>query len=320
MKNFTLLTLILCLGLCACAPLHRPQTNGTQPALVSTAAQTALANATQSILESTPSVVSDVARQVIRKDNLSHLQPLERLGEGGFAYEFDLSPDGKLLALTNSAGILIIDTGSGKRLRLIQTPAGTESVAFSSDGKTVAAVYRLPNDAAESDPSINSGLPMFYTTLSTWQVADGALLFQKDLRGTNCGEHYARQLSFSPDDQQILLLENLSMRNVAEWRNLCAFSALDGHLIQIHDLRQANTNERFEEAVYSKTQQKTAISVGMTIVILNSNFQEEIQITTDVHPMAMAFSPDGQRLAFAGYNDAGSEIQKRLKTSQVHKK
>ncbi len=311
MNKITSLYLILCLCMCACAHTRSPQENPEQIFQGSPAVPTSTTIASQTSQEPAPVNAKSTAYEVIRKDNLSHLQSLRRLGEGTFGLEFDLSADGKILALTNSAGILLIDSGSGKRLRLIPTPAGTESVAFSPDGKILAAVYRLPK--AHSESSANSGLPETSTNLGVWRVEDGSVIFQKDLSGSNCGEHYARQLSFSQDNQQISFIESISERGRGEWRNLCVYSSRDGQLLQAHDLLQVISGSRFQEAVYSKALDKTAIATGEDIVILNASFQLEARITTDMHPNVMAFSPDGKRLAFAGYDKNGIEPQTKLR-------
>ncbi len=71
--------------------------------------------------------------------------PAGALGRLGYGRPEDVrfSPDGRLLAVATSIGIELWDTATQKRVEFFETGAWMKSVAFSADGRTIAAAGRV---------------------------------------------------------------------------------------------------------------------------------------------------------------------------------
>ncbi|TWU18640.1 DUF1549 domain-containing protein [Allorhodopirellula heiligendammensis] len=101
----------------------------------------------------------------------------------------DLSPDEKTLAIAGNYEVILLDSASGKQLsRLVGMSPRINSVAFSHDGASLAAVGGTPGEVGE---------------LQVWNVETGQLQLSKTITyDTLTG------VSWSPDDSHVALGAN----------------------------------------------------------------------------------------------------------------
>lgn len=244
--------------------------------------------------------------ETITAENLARLQPLLQLGIGEYNIAIDVSPDGRWLAVASAAGVLLYDTHSGALARQISTPATAENVAFSPDGRFIAASYRLGHGEVYSGGTFIDGLPITRPVLAVWQVSNGDLQFEKSLAGSGCGEWLSQQLAYSPDGSLIGFIEPYSLKNSLRLANLCLLSAANGDLIQRIDLLNDVAEGNLQDFAFSPTGQVVAIGTGETVYLHQALDGKRIkQFAVSMHVQSLAISPTGDRLLVAGNADEG---------------
>jgi len=93
------------------------------------------------------------------------------------------SPDGRLLAASESAELVVWDAGSGALLRTLEGSAGFRNGAWSHDGGRVAAIGAS------------------YQRVGVWDAGIGEMLWE-----ATATQRYYASLAWSPDDSRLLLL------------------------------------------------------------------------------------------------------------------
>lgn len=183
------------------------------------------------------------------------------------------SPDGDLLALRTTKGVRLVETGSGRLIRFLESSTeGLPKVAFSPDGRLVAA-----GDSKR--------------TVRVWNAATGALLHT--LLGTT--NHLAFSVGFLPDSQRLVTGAGNGVGSAGD--------------ISLWDLRTGkrqwtDTDEQVwslavvpdgSAVAYQTTQQKVALVDAQTGKFLR-------QFHTGDDCRAVAISPDGKLLAATSRN------------------
>jgi WD40 repeat protein len=135
---------------------------------------------------------------------------------------FALSPDGKLLAWGNPTShfpVVLLDTGTGKVVRKLspaQEGAGTVSLAFSPDGKTLAAGYDF------------SGIGSGTKEVRLWDVASGRQVAR--IPGY-AGDRYRApaDIAFSPDGEILALSGKDNVVRLVKWAAGTEVDCRKGH-------------------------------------------------------------------------------------------
>ena len=210
-----------------------------------------------------------------------------RLGKGGInALQF--SPDGTKLAVGSSIGIWIYDAQTGKEISMFPGMCG--SLAFSPDGRFLV-----------------SGGGLYRTTeIQVWETATGREVSFVDVPTS------AAVLWFSIDDKRLISLN--SWGDTIRWSDIETGQGNVKHL----KVRQLESEIRFPEA-YALTQDKLAVgnaegkiqlwdtTTGRMLPILGGHADPSLQPLDSTPRMgnqilALAFSPDGARLASGSHD------------------
>ena len=244
----------------------------------------------------------------ITLENVNQLEMLAQVGEGIFYDEIQVSPNGTVLAVATAGGILLVDAGNGQRLSFLPTPNAVDSLAFSPDGKHLAAVHREPG-AEVMTTGDTAGLPIYSPILSIYDLASGNLTLSLNLSGRGCGQYAAWDLAYSPDGETLAFRDYYSWLGHDRTDNLCLLSATDGSL-----LRAIPVNLPWETAspvLFSPDGQRLFVSVvdqttaGYTTPVTQVHVYEAstgslIQEFDGLGVIYnMALSQDGERLALA---------------------
>lgn len=122
--------------------------------------------------------------------------PIARLGEGTLK-TLAVSPDGTLAAFATSLGIALYDLSARQFVRVLAPAEGVERVAFSPDGRLIAAgVFVGRTTGREERGGVQMETSRVRIAIRLWQVADGAAISTFDAHNSSI---YG--LAFSPDGQ-----------------------------------------------------------------------------------------------------------------------
>jgi len=81
--------------------------------------------------------------ELITRENAADLELLGQIGEGILGDDFDLSPDGKTLAISSGGGVILADAETMRRIGFIPLMRGAWEVDISPDGSKLAVSQML---------------------------------------------------------------------------------------------------------------------------------------------------------------------------------
>ncbi len=247
---------------------------------------------------------------VINAQNASHLAPLMQLGTGRFSYDIELSPDGKTLAVSSSAGVLLYDSASGELARLIQTAGSIGRLAFSPDGQSIAAIYDRPSGGVYASDTGFDGLPKSVTVLALWDSASGEQRFERSLKDAGCGNTHSRRLVFSRGGEWIASDDWFSLYDQPRQRNVCFLSARDGRTLRVINVLQDAPDGVEGSLALSPDGATLAVGAGKAIILYRTADGSLLRrIPNPATSEVLAFSPDGTRLLSAGYAKDDEQAQ-----------
>jgi WD40 repeat protein len=200
------------------------------------------------------------------------LQHAQRLGSGVASVAY--SPDGSTLAAATVDGVVLIDPETGRVTRRLAQGAYASSLAFTADGRELAA-----------DDQVG---------ITVWTLPDGGarvLTREQSNAGTMAFTSDQRQLIVGAQDSSVhiydvatgRLLHRIVAPHESVWEEVVALSADGKHLAVGYPIYPQDATGRV--SVYSTT-----------------TWRKEVDVMTDpgVQISAVAFSPDGTRLAIGG--------------------
>lgn len=196
---------------------------------------------------------------------IEHLRAIARLG-GGQAMQVTYTPDGSMLLLATSVGLLVFDSQTLQEKCWLESSSWLWSVHVSADSQT--AVTGTGNGQ-----------------LQIWQLRDGKLL--REISGH---EQIVRCVAFSPNDE--LLASADEDGRVCLWRvaDGVLLRSLEGSLGAVRSLSFSPDGRFLALAPLNKTVRIRQISDGALIQVLTAN---------KACLNSLAYSPDGRLLAAA---------------------
>jgi WD40 repeat protein len=172
--------------------------------------------------------------ELITAANVQRLGLLAHFGEGGLQDELALSPDGKVLAVAASGGVVLYDALTAEWLNYFPTGSNVTGLVFSPDGRKLAYFSRIPGGEKYSpaDPDFQ-GQEILKPQLTLWSILDGKELFSLPTFGRGCGDYAAWDLTFSPDGKRILFQDNFGWTGLPRAGALCVLDAGNGSLLRV---------------------------------------------------------------------------------------
>ena len=200
-----------------------------------------------------------------------------RLGKGGIN-DMQFSPDGTQLAVGNDIGIWLYDTKTGKEISLF--PGICESLAFSPDGRFLA----------------NGGFGKLWgPELQLWEITTSRKI------SSTSESRPATALRFSKDSQTLVSVDSwgatISRLDIEtgekDVTNLEGQPDSLGHIIEVYTFTH-------DSVAGGKRDGKIRLwdtTTGKKLTTLNGHAVEDQDPSLEIHVLALAFSPDGTRLA-----------------------
>ena len=235
-------------------------------------------------------LIAEAQTDEISKDYSQWALPKEakaRLGKGGINV-LQFSPDGTKLAVGSNIGVWLYDVKTGKEISLF---AGMcKSVAFSPDGSFL----------------VNGGGLYRTTEIQVWETSTGHKVSLVDVPTS------ASVLRFSTDGKTLISLS--SWGDTIHWSDIETGQGIVRNL----EVRQFESGTRYSEA-YALTHDKLAVgnsegkiqlwdtTTGRMLPILGGHADPSLQPLDSTPRMgnqvlALAFSPDGARLASGSHD------------------
>lgn len=200
-----------------------------------------------------------------------------RLGKGGInAMQF--SPDGTQLAVGNDIGIWLYDVKTGKEIALF--PGICESLAFSPDGRFLA----------------NGGFGKLWSQeLHLWEITT-----RRKISSTS-ESRPATALRFSEDNQTLVSVDSwgatVSRLDIETGeRDVTTLEGQPdslGHIVEVYTF----THDKVAGGKKDGKIRLWDTTTGKKLTTLSGHAVENQDPSLDTHVLALAFSPDGTRLA-----------------------
>jgi WD40 repeat protein len=251
--------------------------------------------------------------EALTAGNVQRMVPIARAGEGIFEDHIAVSPTGNLLAVATAGGVLLVDTATGQRRSFLASPSSVESVAFSPDGRQLAAIHREPGQEVFASGDL-AGLPVSNPILTMVDLATGKARYERNLSGSDCGKYAAWDLAFAPDGKTLVFRDFYSLIGHARTDHLCLLSTGDGALLRPISIdlpwRTASpvvfTPDGKQLMVSGRETSTEVSSIPTTRIRIIETDTGKLLREIDGQGMVydMALSPDGATLALADQRGA----------------
>ncbi len=164
--------------------------------------------------------------------NVQRLNLLARFGEGRLEERLALalSPDGMLLAVAASGGVMLYDALNGERVDFYPSIGPVKSPAFSPDSKRLAYIHHAPGGETYNGATDMAGIEIFKPQLTVRSLSDGGVLYEIPLFGRGCGEYAATDLRFTADGKSLIFRDTFSFLGLPSTNSICLLAAEDGSL------------------------------------------------------------------------------------------
>lgn len=187
---------------------------------------------------SVPLQETTVNYELITRESAARLELLGQAGEGFLRDDFDLSADGKTLAIVSGGGIILADAETMTRTGFIPILGGAREVDISPDANRVAVTHnQLGSEKINTQGA--GEIVVKESLLSIYDLNSRQLQTRIRLREGGCAGTSAENPKFSSDGQNILV-SGFIPRNISEGGGaLCLYSVTDGRLDHIFQPRDA---------------------------------------------------------------------------------
>lgn len=248
--------------------------------------------------------------ELITRENAADLELLGQIGEGILGDDFDLSPDGKTLAISSGGGVILADAETMRRIGFIPLMRGAWEVDISPDGSKLAVSHsQVGNESINAQGA--GEIKLIETFLSIYDLPSQQLQTRIRLREGDCAGTSAEDLQFSSDGKFIAIF-GFTPRNLPNGGSaLCFYTAFDGGLEHIFQPRDAyggivlfNREGRLLYTFYFESlTQRTSNCLAALDLIQRSMVRKypiPLETVQDAH-----LTSDGQRILISDYHCMG---------------
>lgn len=246
----------------------------------------------------------------ITRENASQLELLGQVGEGVLNADFDLSPDGKTIAISSGGGVILADAGTMERTGFIPILGGARELDISPDGSKLAVNHYQRSEETVSAEGAGTSL-LYESLLSIFELESKELITRIRLREGGCAGTSAERPVFTGDGK-FVAISGFTPRNLPDGGGaLCLYSASDGSLARIFQPRDAFGNlivvDRNKDLLYAIRYDDDVRSDAKSLVALDLHNGAMVQeIPLDIGPVEHLFLPeDGQRILVGSLSRIG---------------
>lgn len=222
----------------------------------------------------------------ITPNNVDNLTEISQFGKGD-AYDIDLSPDGKTLAVASATGIYLYSMPDFREIDYL--PVGiTESLAYSPDGSVIVMILR--EHSHWSSPQ----------SISVWDMVEGKQLWTTEIKV----HAYVQSLYFSSDSQFLIcsfadeLVFAWNLRNGEDAQSLIAPEGEWGRFLSFSSRPVISSDLTTLVALEEEELRSFDLKTGKLI----STLQLDHFFSNRQSVMAYALSPDWKHLAIRQHN------------------
>jgi len=245
---------------------------------------------------------------VITPENVTGLKFLARMSQGVLTGEFDLQPQGNLIAAATASGIALYDQGSGKQAGFIDLGFQATAVSVSPDGQSLAAVYNVPTGKMVKNVFDGNESPEYLPQISLFSLPDGKSKGTPISNLKECGQSNIWKIAFTPDGQELVFEKKYGLAD--KEKRFCVLSIKDGkisHTLAIPEDAESTLSPDGEYVAIVQLDGNN--QAGKAIVYETKDLKTSIEI--DFSPAAwpeIAFTPNGDYFTIRYYAGEAEKV------------
>ncbi|MGV8025476.1 MAG: WD40 repeat domain-containing protein [Anaerolineaceae bacterium] len=243
------------------------------------------------------------ALEEITPENIKDLELLRWIGEGAYTGAIAQQTNGNLIAAATTAGVKLLDKGSGEQIGFIPIGLEPTTLAISPDDSTLAVVVNLPT----GDLGGFMGLPEYEQEIQFYSLPSGEKKGEAIRDLGECMDSNILALAFSSDGSELVFEKKYGIQN--DEKKFCVLSIHEGKVFRSKDVPKNTEMEISPKGDFAATVTSQSDTKGSKISIYSTadfSLVTELE-TTQTGYYDLSFSQNGQYVGLTSYEENGDQ-------------
>jgi WD40 repeat protein len=239
----------------------------------------------------------------ITPENIQDLELLRWIGEGAYTGNLAQQTNADLIAAATTAGVKLLDKGSGEQIGFIPMGLEPTALSISPDDSTLAVVVNFPT----GDLGGFMGFPEYELQIQLYSLSTGEKKGEVISDLGECGDSNILAIAFSPDGSELVFEKKYGVQN--DGKMFCVLSIEEGKVVRSKDIPENTEMEispKGDFAAAVATQSKTQGSQISIYSTTDFSLVTELE-TTQTGYYDLLFSQNGQYVGLTSYEDTNDQ-------------